>query len=371
MKVVCDRASLLDALTMAHGVVATRTTQPALLCVRLTARNGQLHIAATDMELSLRLSVAQVDVKSEGETLVPADKLLQIVRASEDSTVTLEVVKHVLHLKGADSHFKVFGQDPKNFPAMPEPGEKSLACEIPAGHLRRLITRTLFATAVENSRYAINGVLFDRQGRKLRLVATDGRRLALARGECSTAAEGDQRSIVPTKALNVFTRLVDEADAPVKIAIESNQIRFTIGAGDESSILVSNLVEGSFPPFEDVIPKDQDKRVTLDSGELTSAVRRAALLTNEESKGVRLAFADKKLTLSSRAPEMGEAEIQLDIADYHGEAIEIGFNPGFIIDALKVVEGSQVMLELKSANKPGVFRLGTEFTYVVMPVSLS
>ncbi len=371
MKVVCDRASFLDALTMAQSVVATRTPNPALQCVRLTAEGGRLHIAATDLELSLRLDVAQVDVKQEGETLVPADKLVQIVRASEDSTITLDVSKHVLHLKGADSHFKVFGQDPKNFPALPEPGEKSLACEIPAGSLRRLITRTLFATAVENSRYAINGVLFDRQGRKLRLVATDGRRLALARGECSSAAEGEHRCIVPTKALNVFARVVDDPEAAVKISIESNQIRFTIQSGEESTILVSNLVEGSFPPFEDVIPKDQDKRVTLDAGEFTSAVRRAALLTNEESKGVRMSFADKKLTLSSRAPEMGEAEIQVDVADYHGDTIEIGFNPGFLIDALKVIEGTQVLLEMKAPNKPGVMKLGNEFTYVIMPVSLT
>lgn len=371
MKFVCDRSALFDALSLAQGVVASRTPSPALQCVKLTAREGRLVVAATDLELSLRLGVAQVDVKQDGEALVPADKLLQIVRASEDSTLTIEAAKGAVHIRGADAHFKVFGHDPKDFPTLAEPSAKASAAEVQAGTLRRLVARTLFATAVENSRYAINGVLFDWQGRKLRLVATDGRRLAMARGECSTAGEGDHRCIVPTKALNVLGRLIDDPEAPVHIAIEANQIRFTIGDGEDAAVLTSSLVEGAFPPFEDVIPKDQDKRVSIDSGEFTSAVRRAALLTNEESKGVRMAFADKQLTLSSRAPEMGEAEIQVDLTDYHGEAIEIGFNPAFLLDALKVIDGTSVQFELKAPNKPGVLRLGQEFTYVVMPVSLT
>lgn len=370
MKVVCDRSALLEALTMAQGVVATRTPSPILQCLRLTATGGRLLIGATDTDLSLRLGVAQVDVKQEGEAVILADKLVQIVRASEDSTLSLETQKQAMVIRGADSQFKVFGHDAKDFPAMPEPGAKAVGCEIPAGSLRRLITRTLFATAVENSRYAINGVLFDRSGRKLRLVATDGRRLALTRGECSTG-DGDQRCIVPSKALNVLVRLIDDPEAPIRIAVDNNQIRFTVGDGEDAAVLCSSLVEGQFPPFEDVIPKEHDKRVTLDSGEFTSAVRRAALLTNEESKGVRMAFGDKKLTLSSRAPEMGEAEIQIDLTEYAGDPIDIGFNPTFLVDALKVVEGGPIVLEMKAPNKPGVLKQGSEFTYVIMPVSLA
>lgn len=354
---------------MAQSVVAPRTPMPILQGLHLSAEEGRLRIAATDGDLSLRLSVTQVDVKQGGDVVVPADKLLQIVRASEDSTLSIESQKGAVLIRGADSHFKVFGHDAKDFPTLPDASAKAAGCEIPAGSLRRMITRTLFATAVENSRYAINGVLFDRSGRKLRLVATDGRRLALSRGECSTG-EGEQRSIVPTKALNVLVRLIDDPEAPVMVGVEASQIRFVVGNGADASILTSSLVEGQFPPFEDVIPKDHDKRVSLDAGEFTSAVRRAALLTNEESKGVRLAFGDNKLTLSSRAPEMGEAEIQIDLADYHGEPIDIGFNPTFIVDALKVVEGGPVVLELKQPNKPGVLKQGNDFTYVLMPVSL-
>ncbi|MCA9286523.1 MAG: DNA polymerase III subunit beta [Phycisphaerales bacterium] len=371
MKVVCDRAAVLDALGMASSVVSGRTPSPILHCVKLVASDGRLSIAATDSEIAVRIGVAQVDVQDDGDALVPADKLVQIVRASEDATLTLHAQKQALHIKGADSHFKVLGFDPKEYPPIKDFPESKADCIVNAAQFRRLVTRSLFATAVENSRYAINGVLFERSGRKLRLVATDGRRLAVARGECDSAADGDTRCIIPTKALNILNRLIDDPDASVKVSVDSHQVRFLIGDADDAAMLTSNLVEGSFPPFEDVIPKDQDKRVTIDASELTSAVRRAALLTNQESKGVRLAFGDHRLVLSSRAPEMGEAEIQVEMPEYQGEPIEIGFNPSFIVDALKVIDGGPVMIELKAPNKPGVLKVGQDFTYVVMPVSLA
>ena len=156
----------------------------------------------------------------------------------------------------------------------------------------------------------------------------------------------------------------------MRVSIEENQALFCLGSDGPAAVLSTNLVEGSFPPFEDVIPKDQDKRITFDVEVLRSAIKRAALLTNEESRGVRLSFTEKKLTLKSRAPEMGEAEIHVEPRDYEGDPVEIGFNPGFITDALKVIDSESVLIELKAPNKPGVLRTGNEFTYVVMPVNL-
>jgi len=211
-------------------------------------------------------------------------------------------------------------------------------------------------------------VLYDRTGNNLRLVATDGRRLAVATDSCK--GEGDSSAIIPSKALKLLNKLVDDPEAPAKIALDDNQVVIQIGDGADAAVLSSMLVEGTFPPFEDVIPKDQDKRVHFDSHALASAIRRAALLTNEESKGVRMAFADKMLTLTSRAPEMGEAEVTLDIEKYDGDPLEIGFNPGYIVDALNVVDSPDVIIELKAPNKPGVIKTGKDFTYVIMPVNL-
>jgi DNA polymerase III subunit beta len=373
MKVICDRAALVEAVNLVGGVVVSRTPTPVLTCVKLTATKGQMTLAATDLEVGLRLSVDQVDVQKEGEALIPADKLTQIVRACDDPTLTLETKDNTVLIKGAHSRFTVFGYDPKEAPQVREFGDAKADCEVEAGMLRTLISRTLFAAAAEHSRYAINGVLFERDGKRLRMVATDGRRLALARGDAKPASGAPAKAmcIVPTKALNLLNRLIDDPESSVKIAIEENQALFQVGEGPDAAVLSSNLVEGAFPPFEDVIPKDQDKKVTFDSITLSNAIRQAALLTNEESKGVRMAFGSKKLTLTSRAPEMGEAEIELDVDRYEGDPLEIGFNPGYITDALKVVDGGDVIIELKAPNKPGVLRTGSEFTYVIMPVNLA
>lgn len=371
MKVICDRSALAEALALANGVVASRTTKPVYVCVKLTTEDGLLSIVGTDGEVSLRLAVDQVEVEAPGRAVIPADKLNQIVRSSADPTLTIEVTEHTAHIRGSDAHFTIYGYDPEDFPEVPTFEDVEVDCEIPAGQLGRLINRTLFATATETSRYAINGVLFDREGKKLRLVATDGRRLALARGEAAKAAEGKNTCIVPNKALNLVNRLIDDPDATVKIAIDEGHIRIAVGEGPEASILTSNLVEGAFPPFEDVIPREQDKKVSFDTDLLASAFRRAALLTNEESKGVRMAFSGESLRLTSRAPEMGEAEINVDLEDYEGDEIEIGFNPGYIIEALKVVDSPKVQIELKAPNKPGVIKCGPDFTYVVMPVNLA
>ncbi|NNK07999.1 MAG: DNA polymerase III subunit beta, partial [Myxococcales bacterium] len=370
MKVICDRSALVEAVNHISGVVASRTPSPVLQCVRFSCADGVLTLSATDLEVGLRLSVEQVDVQEDGEALIPGDKLAQIVRTSDDTTLTLHTEDNALHIRGADAHFTLHGYDAKEAPEVREFTEDAVDCEIDAGTFHGLISRTLFAAAAEHSRYAINGILFERKGKKLRMVATDGRRLAVAYGQCERG-EGDATCILPAKALNLVNKLIRDPDARVRVQIEENQALFSIGDGPAAAVLSTNLVEGSFPPFEDVIPKDQDKRVTFEVSVLRSAIRRAALLTNEESKGVRMSFADDRLTLTSRAPEMGEAEIQVDATEYDGEPLEIGFNPGFITDALKVIDEGQVIIELKAPNKPGVIKTGNEFTYVVMPVNLS
>ncbi len=366
MKVICDRGALVESLGLVAGVVLARTPKPVLTCVKLTAGADGLVLEATDTEVSVRLSTPRVEVSEPGEALIPADKLQQITRESIDPTLTLHTEQDVAHIVGQDSKFKIFGHPPTDFPATTAfPGEPDFT--INAGDLHRLVAQTLFATARENSRYAINGVLVERIGNKLAVVATDGHRLALAKGTCKATNDETRSAIVPTKALNLLLRLFDDAEQTVQVKVADNQIFFKT----DDAVLVSNLVEGNFPPYSDVIPKDGDKKATIATDLFISAVRRAALLTNEESKGVRMAFTAEGLTLSSRAPEMGEAEIHVPMPEYTGDAVEIGFNPAYLLDALKVIDESQVHLELKGSNKPGVLRTGPNFLYVVMPVNLS
>jgi len=368
MKVICDRGALVELLNLVGAVVGTRTPKPAIRCVKLTAAAGDqaaLTLDATDLEVAVRLTTQSVEVQEPGEALIPADKFGQIVRESIDPTLSLETEQDFARIAGKDSRFKIFGHPVADFPPMPEfEGEADF--EITAAELHLLIDLTIFATARENSRYAINGVLVERENNKVVVVATDGHRLAMAKGSCTVVHAQSRSAIVPTKALNLLRRLLGDAEQTVKVKVADNQILFATG----QAVLASNLVEGNFPPYKDVIPRDGDKKVTLATDVFVSAVRRAALLTNEESKGVRMAFSDQGLKLSSRAPEMGEAEINVELAEYAGEPVEISFNPAYLLDALKVVQENQVVLEIKASNKPGVLRTGQNFLYVIMPVNL-
>ena len=348
------------------GVVATRTPKEILRCVRLEAHSDFVLLSATDLEMGLRCTATQIEVEESGETLVTADTLARIVRESTDDSLALETEENVLHVRGRDSHFQIITQDVAEFPTVPTiDGDPDFTVEY--GTLHRLIEWTVYAAARESTRYAINGVLWEAQGNKLSLAATDGRRLSYAKGEIlGDGAQPDLSAVVPAKALSLLGRLPQDADTPVGVKITENQLLIQTGG----AVISSSLVEGRFPKHQDVIPTDNDKEVLLNTLEFQSALKRASLLTNEESKGIRLAFSEGKLTLSSRAPEQGEATIHLPI-DYSGEPLEIAFNPVFLLDVLRVAGCEAVRFSFKDSGRPGVIHSGEDFTYVVMPVSLT
>src|ERR1051326_7726691 len=295
MKVICNRGALLEAITVAGNVVAARTPKPVLQCLKLTAEENSLTVGATDLEVAIRFTDNQVQIEQPGETLVPGDKFRDIVRESVDDTLSIEVSADNAHIRGQDSHFTIYTQNPKEFPPVPDfEGEADF--EISAGHLKQLIGQTLFAAAKESTRYAFYGVLVSAKAKKISLVSTDGRRLAMAKGDLTKdklSKEG-AKAIVPAKALTLIDKLIDDPEEMVGFQLRENQVIFHTA----SATLTSNLVEGQFPPYEDVIPKDTDKKMTAGTADFLSAVRRAALLTTEESKGVRLQFNKKGLTLT-------------------------------------------------------------------------
>ena len=365
MKLRVNRQELAEALAAVGSVAAARTPKPILQCVLVEAHADCCVLKATDLELSVRCVVTQVEVETEGQVLVSADKLSHIVRESGDEILAIEADGDVCHIRGQDSHFRVYVQDPAEFPPVPAM-EGAPDFEVEGRALRRLVEWTVFAAARENSRYAINGVLWERDKQKLALTATDGRRLSHAVGQIASGAGGAVRAIVPVKAMSLFLRILSDVDVTVGVKVTGNQVVLHSSRATVSS----SLVEGQFPNYTDVIPADSDKSAELNTAEFLSAIRRAALLTNEESRSVRLSFSEGELTLSSRAPEQGEATVQM-LAAYQGEPVEVGFNPVFLVDVLKVVESERVTLELKAPNRPGVIRSGADALYVVMPLSLS
>ncbi len=365
MKVIAQTAALQEALALAGSIVATRTPKPVLQCIKLVAADGVLTLLATDLEAGCRYQIAAVQIEEEGEALIPADRLSGIVRESAgDESLTIETDKQTAHVRGAGSHFTIFGYDPGEYPTVGEFAEKA-DFQIAAAALAKMITKTLFATAKAHSHYAISGVLWEASGKKLQLVATDGHRLAQATGSLGKAVAKEVTAIVPAKLMGLIHRVAGDGDQTLDVKIQENQILVRT----PQAVLVSSLVQGNFPKYDDVIPKDCSRKATINTSQFEHRIRQAALLTNEESKGIRLNFQADQVTLTSRAPETGEAEVTCPV-QYEGEQLEIAFNPAFMIDALRVIETDEITFGLNESNKPAAIKAGSDFLYVLMPVDL-
>jgi DNA polymerase-3 subunit beta len=365
MKVIAQTAALQEALALASSIVAVRTPKPVLQCVKLIAKDKTLTLLATDLEASCRYQLTAVQVEKEGQALVPAERLSGIVRESgSDESLSLDTDKETCHVRGKASHFKVFGFDPAEFPAVAE-FEGDGDFQVSAGELASMINKTIFATAKTHSHYAISGILMEASGKKLQLVATDGHRLAQAKGTLTKAAARDISAIVPAKLMTLIQRIAGNSEETLEVKIQENQIMVRTAR----AMLASSLVQGNFPKYGDVIPKETTHKATINSLQFEHSLRQAALLTNEESKGVRLSFKADEVTLTSRAPETGEAEVSCPVT-MTGEPMDIAFNPAFLIDALKVTQADTISLEMNASNKPAVIKTGNDFLYVLMPVDL-
>jgi DNA polymerase III subunit beta len=367
MKAKFNRASLQEALALVTSIIPSRTPKPILQCLRMTAKDDAVTLSATDLEVGIQYSVAQVEVATAGESVLPADKISAIVREGIDEVVEIEATEASVQVRGADSHFTIYGHDPEQFPRVPGFDGKA-DFEVKLDKLQEGIEQTVFSAAKESTRYALNGILWEVQGKKLTMVATDGRRLARSIVSLETAIKGDLptgRIIVPAKTMTLLDRIPAVSEgATVSVRFAENQIILACGP----AVISSNLVEGNFPKYDDIIPKDHDKKAVISTGGMLSAVRRAALMVNEETRGVRFSLTNGSLTISSRAPEAGDAQVEMAI-DYNGPAIEIGFNPGFVVDAMKVIEPETFELHLGEPDRPGMIKSGSHFLYIVMPVN--
>jgi len=368
MKVSFNRSALAEALGLVGSVVPSRTPKPVLKCVRIVALGKQVNISATDLEVGLSHTISEVEVEKEGEAVVEADRLSAIVRESTDDVLVFDVKETTCEIRGADSRFKIYGQDPKQYPTVRSLAEGEADLLMSLEQLQLGIQQTLFATAKESSRYAINGVLWEVKGKKLLFVATDGRRLARCRVDLEKAPAKDMaehRIIVPAKTMALLEKIGSHDKESVAVKLVENQILIRYA----NVVVSSNLVEGNFPKYEDIIPSDYDKKLSLSTEAVFSAVRRAALLTSEESKGIRFSVDKDRLMFSGSSPEAGAAEISMPI-EYKGAAIDIGFNPQFLTDVLRVIQTPEFDLELGQPDRPGVLKSGAEFLYVLMPINL-
>jgi len=367
MKVKCNRPALHEAIQLASSIVPLRTPKPILQCAKIQADQQKqiVTVTATDGEITIRCTIPQVQVETAGSTVVPADRMAAILHDSSDETVELELTDATCQVVGKDSRFRIYGHDPDDYPVIQiTPQEQML--QMQAGVLKRMIHLTSFAAAKESTRYAINGVLWERHGKKLRMVATDGRRLAKVDGLMTTApGDDEQMAVVPGKTMQVVERILNDPEEKTQIGFMDNQIYICTTTVQ----VISNLVQGRFPKYTDVIPENCERKIKVEAELLHSGVRRAALLASEQSKGILLSFTEDSLCLSSSTPEAGDAEVKMPVS-YKGEAFDVGFNPQYMLEALRVIEEPEVILEFIDASKPGVIRAGKDFLYVLMPVSV-
>ncbi|NBV45788.1 MAG: DNA polymerase III subunit beta [Planctomycetia bacterium] len=373
MNVRCVREPLLAALQSAAAVVPSRSPKPVLTNVKLEADGSTAVVSATDLEVGIRIGLEGVETRAPGAVLLPSGRLSAIVRESSPGT-TFDIHSDgtAVVVKAPRSEFRLPAEDPLEFPAVATfPAEPCY--ELGTALARELVRRTVFATDNESSRYALGGVLVeliagDPTG-TVTAIGTDGRRLAKMDGPAATAGgrPADAQPIVPARALQLVERCLGGAEQPVHVAVRPSEILVRTGA----TTISSRLVEGRFPRWRDVFPDRPDAiRVSLTVGPLLAAVRQAAIVTNEQSKGVEFTFAPGQLVLTGRSAESGESRIELPI-DHTGATVRIKLDPRFLGDFLRVLEPTAtVTVELNDAQSACVCRTADGYGYVIMPLAV-
>jgi DNA polymerase-3 subunit beta len=368
MKATFDREGLLAAFQIVSSVAPARSPKAILQNVKLVVGKDRAEVMATDLEVvGVRMEIRGVQVEQPGEALLPTARLTSILREVTDQEISIEAGKEASLLRGAQSEFELPGDDPAQYPEVPH-FEGTNYHQVQANVLREMVGRTAFAAAQENARYALTGVLWELDEEKVRLVATDGRRLAVTQGlgvMHGNHKTGVQTPVVPTKAMSLLERNLTDPEEQVLVSIKPNEALFKTGR----AVIYSRLVEGRYPPYKEVFPKKITAKIPLTVGPFQSAVRQAAIVTDEESKGVDFAFAKNKLTLKAHVADRGRAKVELPI-EYEGKLIEIAFQPKFVTDMLHVLEpDASVTLELADANSAALFKAGDDYSYIVMPLT--
>lgn len=363
MKISLAKEALLNGLQQVQNVVTNRTTLPILSNVLIETTDGRLRMTATDMEMFSQ-GVVEAEVERPGATTLPARRLFNIIRELPPGVVSLDVdSKNFASIRCGSAYFRIYGLPREDFPALPDFSDAT-TYTLPQKLLRDGLRKTSYAISTDETRYVLNGVLFSLKDNKLTLVATDGRRLALADVEMEFPQSAETDFIVPAKAVSELQRLLtDEGDA--RIAVTGNQISFQLG----DTLITSKLIDGNYPNYRQVIPPDGKERIELDREPLLEAIHRVALLTSEKSRSIKLSFTRNSLEITANTPEVGEAKEELPIK-YNGSDLAVAFDPDFLMDPLRALPNDQIYLHLTDALSPGVIKVNAPFLYVLMPMRM-
>jgi DNA polymerase-3 subunit beta len=373
MKLIMQREALLQPLSKVVGVVERRQTIPVLANFLLQAEDGVLSCTGTDMEMVLR-ATQNAEVVSDGSVTAPARKLVDICRALPDGcSLTISVNDDQLRIDTGKSHFSLSTLPVDEYPDM-EKAEELQNFTVVEKHLHELLNGVAFAMANQDVRYYLNGLLLEIHEQRLRAVATDGHRLALAdhndlqaESDVPAKTDEDKRVIVPRKAVMELLRLLEDSDERITIGFGRNHMQVQM----PGLIMTSKLIDGRFPEYQAVIPPANDHQVKVDKQTLRTALHRAAILSNEKFRGVRLEFTPGKIRIIAHNPQHEEAVEDID-AEHQIDSLSIGFNVTYLMDALAVIKTSDVLLLLRDANSSCLIREpdSDETQHVIMPLKL-
>jgi DNA polymerase III subunit beta len=371
MEITVSKFELLRELTATQGVVERKTTIPILSNYLFEAAGDKLSLTATDLDLSLRTSCV-AKVKKEGACTIPARKLHDYVKLLPDADITIKLLEnHWVSIRCGRSNTKMVGMARSNFPSLPTFPTAGVV-KIPAQVLRSMIAKTGFAIASEESRYTLNGALMVLKPESITMVATDGHRLSHIErtGGKFEGISGEQKTLIPKKAMDELKSLLDSTDAEeIEFAKDDSTLFFRIG----QRFLTSRQLTGQFPNFEAVLPKDNNKSITVHGEDLSSAISRVAQFADERSRAVKMRLEKGELKLSASSTETGESEDSLEI-DYNGDMIQIGFNAQYLLDFLKATGSGDVKLEFKDSQSAGQMRPAEgeeyKYRYIVMPMRI-
>ncbi len=366
MKIKVKKDILIKGLSKVITSINPRSTLPILSNLLIeTIDKNRLKITGTDLEIGI-IHTIDADIIEEGNITIPAKKFNDIVRESPEEDIEITVTKNnSITIKCGKAFFKLMGLPQDDYPKFPKFSLEN-ASVLKQETLKECIDLTLFAISTDETRYVLNGALVIIKNKELKMIATDGRRLAIIQKGIDINKSFSLEAIIPTKALHEVNRNIQNEEK-VHIVELSNQIVFHIN----NTTIISRLIEGHYPNYEQVIPKEENIIVKIKRGKMLSAIRRVSLLTSLESQAIKLdVIKTNKMILSSRSPNLGESKEEIDIEIIKGNEVTIGFNPTYLIDVLKNLEIEDIMLYLISPEKPGVIRGHEGYLYIIMPMQI-
>jgi DNA polymerase-3 subunit beta len=370
MEFTVRKFDLLQELTLIQGVVERKTTIPILANVLVKAEGGELRIAATDLEIGLK-SVCVSKTTVPGTVTLPAKRLYEIVRALPDKDIKFKRGEaNWVGVTCGSSRFRIAGLPQEDFPTLAEP--KSIIARIPSDVLAKLITRTIFAISTEDSKFTLSGALLLLKPGSITMVATDGHRLAhIEKSEALEEVSEEIKVLVPRKAMNELVRMISESADPDRIGFgrDDNHLFFDMG----KRLLVSRMLTGQFPNYEAVLPRNNDRVVTVNREEIASAIKRVAILSDERSRTVKLMLATGTMEITASHSDLGEAHETLEV-DYEKEDLQVGFNYQYLLDFLTTADEPDVSFEFKDSESAAQLRTQPpsdyNYRYVVMPMRI-